>query len=332
MTVPAAVSPLRLDGSRVPEQAVEALFTGCGAAEPDAAVIDVEGPGAIDCLQGLVSSDLDGRGERGFLYGAVLTRFGMILSDLWVARRAGGARLVVPGAGAGALGEVLRKSLPPRLARATERADVTVLRLVGPRAAAVIQAIGFDPPEPGTSASPPDDDGTPDIAHAPPGAPFTIQMVAPTPMPIRERLRLSGVVEGGRDLLELARVVAGWPALGHEIDSKTLPQEVRYDDIGGVSYTKGCFVGQETVARVHFRGHPNRGLRGLLFEREPRADAEVTVERRDAGRVTAQAWLGRRRRWIGLAMLRREVELGAAVLASSVTATVVPLPFAPEMV
>jgi len=256
----------------------------------------------------------------------------MIQTDLWIARQPGAARLVVPELGFGSLNEVLTKSLPPRLAHATHRSDVTALRLVGPRARAVVQAIGLELPEPGTWVSPPDADGTVDIAHAPVGAPFIIQLVAPKQMSIRERLGTYGVVEGGLDLLELARVLAGWPALGHEIDSKTLPQEVRYDDLGGVSYTKGCFVGQETVARLHFRGHPNRSLRGLLFEREPQEHAAVSAEGRDVGRVTAQAWLGRRRRWIGLAMLRREVELGTAVLASGVTATVVPLPFAPEIV
>ena len=65
--------------------------------------------------------------------------------------------------------------------------------------------------------------------------------------------------------MQAARILAGWPALGAEIDERTLPQEVRYDEIGGVSYTKGCYTGQETVARLHFRGHPNRELRGLWW-------------------------------------------------------------------
>jgi folate-binding protein YgfZ len=127
-------------------------------------------------------------------------------------------------------------------------------------------------------------------------------------------------------------VLAGWPALGHEIDEKTLPQEVRFDEIGGVSYTKGCYVGQETVARVHFRGHPNRHLEGLLFEREPTTHSAVLAEGNDVGRVTAQVWLGSKHRWLGLAVLRREVDPGSSLVASGVGATVVPLPFAPEII
>ena len=60
--------------------------------------------------------------------------------------------------------------------------------------------------------------------------------------------------------------------LGHEIVEKTLVQEVRYDEIGGVSYTKGCYTGQETVARLHFRGHTNRELRGLRWMSAPAAE------------------------------------------------------------
>src|SRR5258708_9948328 len=70
-------------------------------------------------------------------------------------------------------------------------------------------------------------------------------------------------------VLELGRILAGWPRLGAEIDQKTLPQEVRYDDINGVSYTKGCYTGQETVSRLHFRGHTNRHLGGLLWQAAP---------------------------------------------------------------
>jgi len=329
---PSGPSPLRLDGSRVSDHAVETLLTACGWAEVSALVVDVAGPGTIECLQGLVTCDVEARGERGFLYGAVLTRFGMIVADFWIARDAHSARIVVPQAGAAPLMDVLRKSLPPRLARASERADVAVLRLVGPRAAATAQAVGLDVPEPGTTASSALGDDPVEIAHATPGAPFAIQILTASPAALRGRLQAYGAPESGSEFLELARVLAGWPALGLEIDAKTLPQEVRYDDIAGVSYTKGCFVGQETVARVHFRGHPNRCLRGLLFEREPHAAALVSASGRDVGRVTAQVWLGPRHRWVGLAILRRETELGSTVLASGVMATVVPLPFAPEIV
>src|SRR5687767_15346310 len=127
-------------------------------------------------------------------------------------------------------------------------------------------------------------------------------------------------------------------ALGAEIDERTLPQEVRYDEIGGVSYTKGCYTGQETVSRLHFRGHANRHLRGLLFEADPPLApasgwSAVTHDEKEVGRVTSIAWLpdgggSVLGRWIGLAVVRREVPIGAVVRAAGREARVAALPFA----
>src|SRR5438309_1898567 len=128
------------------------------------------------------------------------------------------------------------------------------------------------------------------------------------------------------------------PALGAEVDDRTIPQEVRYDELGGVSYTKGCYTGQETVSRLHFRGHTNRYLRGLMFDAEPAATpapgwTAVTHLDRDVGRVTSlacvpEAGVAGGGLWIGLALVRREVLPGAVVRAAGRDAHVVELPFA----
>ena len=121
----------------------------------------------------------------------------------------------------------------------------------------------------------------------------------------------------------------GWPALGAEIGDKTLPQEVAFDEIGGVSYTKGCYTGQETVARVHFRGHPNRELRGLLWKGVEELHSEVVeAADKEVGRFTSLVVTPTRR--FGLAVLRREVLPGLAVTAGGQPATVVSLPFSPD--
>ena len=113
--------------------------------------------------------------------------------------------------------------------------------------------------------------------------------------------------------------------MGAEIDDRTLPQEVRYDEIGGVSYTKGCYVGQETVARLHFRGHANRHLRGLLWpSAAPLAAERIVAGDRDVGSVRSTLALDDRR------MVRREVDPGTEVLAGGQRAVVLALPFAPD--
>ena len=62
---------------------------------------------------------------------------------------------------------------------------------------------------------------------------------------------------------DVARVESGRPVWGVDMDDNTIPQEANLDTTGAISFTKGCYTGQETVARLHFRGHVNRRLRGL---------------------------------------------------------------------
>ncbi|MGH7734250.1 MAG: hypothetical protein ACREOE_11265, partial [Gemmatimonadales bacterium] len=85
-----------------------------------AAVIDLRGPGAIDCLQGLLTNDVAKPGPDTIVYGALLTPKGMIVSDLWALRTGEGFTLVVPEAGHAAVLEILHRTLPPRLARSTD--------------------------------------------------------------------------------------------------------------------------------------------------------------------------------------------------------------------
>jgi folate-binding protein YgfZ len=229
--------------------------------------------------------------------------------------------------------------VPPRLARVSDRTtDVAIYRLAGPRAAAVVIAAGLEaPPAPGRVLQGRDDL---EMARATEAAPFALQLTVPAAQGERLAARLvaAGAVASDGAALELMRILAGWPRLGAEVDEKTIPQEVRYDEIGGVSYTKGCYTGQETVARLHFRGHANRQLRGLLFDPEPpAAPAEgwsvVSHLDRDVGRVTSLAFVPApgvtgAGRWIGLAVIRREVTPGAMVRAAGRDARVVDLPFA----
>jgi folate-binding protein YgfZ len=248
------------------------------------------------------------------VYGALLTPKGMIVVDGWTARRGAQVSYTVPALGRERTLAIFTRSVPPRLARVSDRTgDVAIYRLAGPRAAAVAIAAGLEaPPAPGRVLQGPDDL---ELARATEAAPFAVQLTVPVAQSEQLRARL-----------------------GAEVDEKTIPQEVRFDEIGGVSYTKGCYTGQETVARLHFRGHPNRQLRGLLFDPEPpAAPAEgwsaVSHLDRDVGRVTSLAFVPAPSvtgagRWIGLAVIRREVAPGAMVRAAGRDARVVDLPFA----
>ena len=87
------------------------------------------------------------------------------------------------------------------------------------------------------------------------------------------------------DALERARIEAGSPAWGKELDESILPAEAGLDETH-VSFTKGCYPGQEPIARLHYRGHVNRKLRVLEIEFAQPGD-EITQEGKVVGRVTS---------------------------------------------
>ncbi|MDH3498371.1 MAG: hypothetical protein OER21_16565 [Gemmatimonadota bacterium] len=320
-----------LDEEALPLAQESEVLDGAAMAEYESSTVSLAGAGAVTCIQGVLTSDVEARGERGFVYGAVLTPKGMIVSDLWVARGVGEILTFGPGAARAAVLQVFHRYFPPRLAHVLDRTtELTVLRAVGPEATGRARAAGLAIPEPGNTADASIGGVECLVSRPPDDGPFAFQIscVRSSADTVRDVLGAAGILPGDPLLLELARILAGWPQVGTEIGPKTLPQEVRFDEIDGVSYTKGCYTGQETVARVHFRGHPNRWLGGVIWDDPPDPD-DPTVERdgKDAGRVTSIAWVHRYNGYLGLALLRREVELNAMVDAAGASAQVVGLPF-----
>ena len=108
------------------------------------------------------------------------------------------------------------------------------------------------------------------------------------------------------DELERLRILARTPRLGRELDDRVMPAEAGLD-VRAISFTKGCYPGQEPVARLHYRGHPNRGLRVLALDGEPpAADAELDLDGKVVGRVTSTA-PDPEHGILALAYVRREV-------------------------
>lgn len=285
-----------------------------------AAVFEVTGPGALDCLQGLLTNDLKAPGDGALVYGAVLTPKGMIIADLWVVREAGRFTLVTAPEARQAVLDLFRRSLPPRLAKVADVSEAleTAWVLGTGSPAALERCLGAPMPGTGRAARLSLASGELLVASGTPAAYFAALVIG-TPVGLAA---LDALPAGSSAQLHAARILAGWPALGVEIDDRTLVQEVRYDEIGGVSYTKGCYTGQETVARLHFRGHTNRDLRGLEWHSlDPLTSDAVLLGDKEVGTVRSTLTAGGRR--IGLAKIRREVETGAEVVAGGVGATVV---------
>jgi tRNA-modifying protein YgfZ len=136
-----------------------------------------------------------------------------------------------------------------------------------------------------------------------------------------------GVPEVDEAVAEIVRVERGRPRYGVDLDEGVIPQEAGLNE-RAVSFTKGCYVGQETVARLHYRGKPNRHLRGLRLSAPAASGDVLRLGEKEVGRlgsVASSPVLGP----IALAIVRREAAVGdtLSVGDGGVTAEVVEVPF-----
>jgi folate-binding protein YgfZ len=145
-------------------------------------------------------------------------------------------------------------------------------------------------------------------------------------------LEQAGAVPVSLEAVECLRVEHGRPRYGIDLDDSVIPQEAGLNE-RAVSFTKGCYVGQETVARLFYRGKPNRQLRGLRCAAPPSGGETLSFGGRTVGRVTSTA-VSPRFGPIALALVRREAPPGSVVSIdgdsdgdSGLSATVLELPF-----
>ncbi len=146
---------------------------------------------------------------------------------------------------------------------------------------------------------------------------------------LRAALRERGASAISEQAAECLRIERGRPRYGVDLDDNVIPQEAGLNE-RAVSFTKGCYVGQETVARLHYKGKPNRHLRGLRLSAPASSGEPLTLGERTVGRlgsVTVSPALGP----IALALVRREAEPGSVLTVGErgVSAEVLELPFSP---
>ncbi|HTX32286.1 MAG TPA: glycine cleavage T C-terminal barrel domain-containing protein [Solirubrobacteraceae bacterium] len=141
-------------------------------------------------------------------------------------------------------------------------------------------------------------------------------------------LQEAGAVPVSEATAEVVRVERGRPRYGIDLDETVIPQEAGLNE-RAVSFTKGCYVGQETVARLHYRGKPNRHLRGLRLSAPAASGDPIRFGDREVGHLGSVA-ISPRLGPLALALVRREVPLAATVSVGSagIGAEVVDLPFA----
>lgn len=291
------------------------------------------GPKAAESLTGLVTNDvLALRGGDG-LYACALTAKGRIIADVRILATTAGdgtiASLLVDTTAAGGIGfaAMIRKYVNPRLAKYVDiSASTSCLTVTGAAAAELLQSVGADADTVGSVAAGPAfthrtiSIGTmaatlvrvPDLGDL---STFDILCDAANTALLSATLVAAGAALSADAEWHRRRVAAGRPEWGVDMDDSTLAQEANMDALDAISYRKGCYTGQETVARVHFRGHVNRTLRQVQFPDGTVPEKGSPMLDADGGTVgdsrsTALANSGTA---LGIAMLRREVADAAAL-------------------
>jgi tRNA-modifying protein YgfZ len=275
----------------------------------DRAKFLVRGGEAADFLQGQVSNDVEALEPGQGCYATVLNHKGKLRTDLRALRGEDWFWLDTERIGHAVLEHMLRTY---SLGRDVQFEDMTesraLLSVVGPAARERLDAA---PPEE-EHAFVEGEHGLYVSTHAGVDvicAPGTTLDIAPVP----------------EEAAECVRIESGRPRLGFDMDAETMPQEAGINE-RAVSFTKGCYVGQETVARLHYKGKPNRHLRGLRLSEAVERGTDIVLGEKVVGRV-GSVCVSPRLGPIALALVRREAEPGARVEAGSAQAEIVALPF-----
>jgi folate-binding protein YgfZ len=276
----------------------------------DRAKFLVRGTEAADFLQGQVSNDVEALVQGTGCYATVLTHKGKLRTDLRILRGDDWFWLDTEAIGHAVLAHMLRTY---SLGRDVQFEDVTESR-------ALLSVIGPAARERLDSAPPAEEHAFVAGAQGIYVATLLGVDVICTPGTV---LDIEAVSD---EAAECVRIEAGRPRLGFDMDAETMPQEAGINE-RAVSFTKGCYVGQETVARLHYRGKPNRHLRGLRLTEPAQRGAEVVLGDRGVGRVGSSC-VSPRLGPIALALVRREAEPGTTVQVGDAPAEVVGLPFA----
>ena len=281
----------------------------------DRAKLVVRGTEAAEFLQGQVSNDVEGLAVGQGCYAVLLTHKGKLRTDLRVLR---GDDWIWSDAEAIGLAPLVHTVKTYSLGRDVSWEDVSaqraILSLIGPRAR---ERLDSAPPDAEHSFV----EGEHGLYVAT-DLGVDVICAAEDAEGVRQALGVEAVSDQAAECL---RIESGRPRLGLDMDGETMPQEAGINE-RAVDFEKGCYVGQETVARLHWKGRPNRHLRGLRLSQPAERGDEVKLGDRVVGRV-GSVCVSPSFGPIALALVRREASPGDTVTVGGARAEVVELPF-----
>lgn len=300
----AAVPTVELDAQ------YRALREDAGLLErTDRAWLEVGGTEGAEFLQGQLTNDVEGLGEGEGCYAALLDRKGRMRADMRVLRLA--PALISVETAVGTADEVQKHLDMYRVGRDVEiepRAGRALLALVGPRTPELLGGVPLGPEHSHREMR----IGDAEVRAVTTALGADLLFDKTHLDSAAAELERRGAVPVSFAALEILRVEAGRPAFGSEMTNDTIPQEAGINE-RAVDFEKGCYIGQETVARLHYKGKPNRHLRRLVSTDALEAGEPVTLGDRALGEV-GTAVLSPARGALALAILRREAEPGAEVI------------------
>src|SRR5688572_16882510 len=272
------------------------LTDSCGLVDrSERGKLALTGPEAKTFLHGQVTNDIEGLGPGRGCYAAFLTHKGKMLGDLRVLDL--GDELLLDTERV-ALQELFNMIRRYKLGRDVELHKRTVemglLSLVGPHTDTVGLEAEHDNRRAEIAGHP--------VVLARTDVGLDVFVPAESKAVVAAEL---GVPEVDETVAEIVRIERGRPRYGIDLHDGVIPQEAGLNE-RAVSFTKGCYVGQETVARLHYKGKPNRYLRGLRLSQPAAPGDEVTLGDKELGRI-GSACVSPAFGPIALALLRREV-------------------------
>lgn len=261
-------------------------------------------------LHGLVTCDVKALTPGGGAYGFVPSPQGKVLADVLVLALEDRLWLELPMGMGRAIGDHFKKYLLADRVELLPLADMLPLSLVGPKTAQVLSGETSLPVAPWSHFRAEIAGVEVELVRGRlAGQPaFTLWVSASVAEPLLEALLArGGIVPAGRDAFERARVLAGLPAFGTDFGPEHFPQETGLES-WAVSYTKGCYLGQEVIARIHYRGKAQRQARRLAFAEgdAPHLGARLTLRDEEVGRVTSLAVSAGGGPAVGIAVLHRK--------------------------
>ncbi len=286
------------------------------------------GGDAAGFLQGQVTNDVEGLSAGGGCYAAFLTPKGKMLGDLRILATDGELLLDTERVALQALFNMIRRfSIGYDVELHKRTLERGLLSLIGPDAAKVAGVRGLPADEHQHAVFSVLGTGL-EARAIRTDVGIDLLCEAGDTDALRSALEDAGAAAVTEAAAECLRVKRGRPRYGIDLDDSVIPQEAGLND-RAVSFTKGCYVGQETVARLFYRGKPNRQLRGLRLSAPADSGDQLRFEDRAVGELTSvveSPALGP----IALALVRREAPVGTVVTVGegeSTTAEVVELPF-----